>query len=109
MLHRTGRDEDIDPGDKRSEGSLPQELHLHVYEEVFGLAHLSLQVDCACEAVQLARAEVALLVAPSDADDDVVAGVGGGRPNAKNLGRDDNVGLEAELVVRDSHRGVLTV
>lgn len=109
MLNSAGCDENIDPGDKRGEGSLPQELHLHIYQEVFGLADLSLQVHCAREAVQLAGAEVALLVTLSDADNNVVASVSGGRSNPEDLGWDDNVGLKAELVVRDSHRGVLTV
>lgn len=108
-LHGGGCDEDVDPGQERGERPLPQQSHLHIYKEVFGLAYLPLQVDGACEAVQLPRGEVALLVALGDADDDVVAGVGGGRANPEDLGRDDDVGLEAELVVRDPQRGVLAI
>lgn len=109
VLHSTGCDEDIDPGKERGERPLPQQLHLHVYQEVFGLADLSLQVHSPGEAVQLSGAEVALLVAFDDADDNVVARVGGGWSDSENLGRNDDVGLEAELVVRDAYRRVLTV
>lgn len=70
---------------------------------------MSLQVDGAHEVVELPGAEVALLIALGDADDDMVARVGGGRSDSKDLGRDDDVGLEAELVVRDPHGRVLTV
>lgn len=108
-LHSAGCDEDIDPGEEGGERPLPQQLHLHVYQEVFGLADLSLQEDSACVAVQLPGAEVALLVAPYDADDDMVARVGRGRSDSKDLGWDDDVGLEAELVVGDPQRRVLTV
>lgn len=108
-LHGAGCDEDIDPGEERGERALPQQLHLHIDQEVFGLADLSLQVDGACETVQLPGAEVALLVAFDDADDDVVAGIGRGRSDSEDLGGNDDVGLEAELVVRDADGGVLTV
>lgn len=109
MLHGAGRDEDIDPGQEGGDRPLSQQLHLHIYQEVFGLADLSLQVDGAREAVQLPGAKVALLVALDDADDDVVAGVSGGRSDSEDLGGGDDVGLEAELVVRDADRGLLTV
>lgn len=109
VLLSAGCDEDIDPGKKRGERPLPQQLHLHIYQEVFGLTDLSLQVDGAHEVVELPGAEVALLIALGDADDDMVARVGGGRSDSKDLGRDDDVGLEAELVVRDPHGRVLTV
>lgn len=108
-LQGTGCDKDIDPGEERGERPLPQQLHLHIYLEVFGLADLFLQVDGARKAVQLPGAEVALLVALDDADDDVIAGVGGRRADAEDLGGNDDVGLEAELVVRDADGGVLTV
>lgn len=50
-----------------------------------------------------------LLVALGDADGDVVTGVGGGGADSEDLGGDDDVGLEAQLVVGDPHRGVLAV
>ena len=71
--------------------------------------HLALQVDGARVGVELARAEVVVLVAPGDADDDVVAGVGRRRPDAEDLCRDDGVGLEAQLVVGDPQRSVLAL
>lgn len=40
-----GCDEDVDPGEETGEGALAQQPHLHVNEEVPGLAHLPLQVD----------------------------------------------------------------
>lgn len=109
MLHNTGRDKDIDSGEERGERPLPQQFHLHIYHEVFRLADLSLQVDGSREAVQLSSAEVTLLVAFDDADDNVVAGVGGGRSDSEDLCRNNDVGLEAELVIRDADGGVLTV
>lgn len=104
LLHHAGCDEDLDPGEERGERPLPQQLHLHIYHEVFGLADLSLQVDGACETVQLPGAEVALLVALDDPDEDVIAGIGGGWSDSEDLGGSDDVGLEAELVVRDADR-----
>lgn len=109
VLHGSGRDEDIDPGEERGDCPLSQQLHLHIYQEVFGLADLFLQVYGAREAVHLSGAEVALLVAFGDADDDVVAGVSRGRSDPEDLGGDDDVGLEAELVVRDADGGLLAV
>lgn len=109
VLHGAGCDKDIDPGKERGERPLPQQLHLHVYQEVFGLGDLSLQVDSACETVQLPGAEVALLVALDDADDDLISGVGWRRSDSEDLGGNDDVGLEAELVVRNAGRRVLTV
>lgn len=108
-LHGTGCNKDVDPGEERGERPLPQQLHLHVYQEVSGLADLPLQVDGAREAVELPGAKVAVFVASDDADDDMVAGVGGGRSDSEDLGGNDDVGLEAELVVRDADRGGLTV
>lgn len=70
---------------------------------------MSLQVDGTRETVQPPGAEVALLIALNDADDDVIARVGRGWSNSEDLGRNDDVGLEAELVVRDADGGVLTV
>lgn len=108
-LHSAGCDEDVDPGKERSERPLPQQLHLYIYQEVFGLSDLSLQVDSTREAVQLAGAEVALLVSLTDADDYLVTRVGGGRSYSEDLRRNDDVGLEAELVVRYADGGVLTI
>lgn len=70
---------------------------------------MSLQVDRSHEAVKLPGAEVALLVAFDDTDEDVIPGVGRGRPNSEDLGGGDDVGLEAELVVCDAQGGGLTV
>lgn len=109
MLLSAGRYEDVDPGQEGGERPLPQEPHLHVYQEVFGLVDFSLQVDGACEAVQLAGAEVALFIALYDADDDVITRVGGGRSDPENLSWNDDVVLEAELIVGDPHGRVLTV
>lgn len=108
-LHDTRSDKDINPGKERGECSLPQQLHLHIYQEIFGFADLSLQIDSACETVQLPGAEVALFVALDDADEDVITGIGGGWSDSEYLGRGNDVGLEAELVVRDADRGILTV
>lgn len=104
VLHGAGCDKDIDPGEERGERPLPQQLHLHVYQEVFGLRDLPLQVDGACETVQLPGAEVALLVALDDADDNLISRVGRGWSDSEDLGGNDDVGLEAELVVRDAGR-----
>lgn len=109
LLHHTGCDEDIDPGEERGERPLPQQLHLHIYEKVFGLTHLSLQVDRSREAVKLPGTEVAFFIAFDDTDEDVIPGVGWGRPNSEDLGGGDDVGLEAELVIRDAQGGGLTV
>lgn len=104
-----GCDEDVDPGEEGGDGALAQQLHLHVDEEVPGLAHLPLQVDGPREAVELPGAEVAVLVASQDADEDAIPGVGRRRPDAEDLSRGDDVGLEAELVVGDAQRGVEAV
>lgn len=88
---------------------MPQQLHLHVDEEVLGLAHLPLQVDGSHEAVELPGAEEALMVASDDADEDVIPGVGRRRPDAEDLRGSDGVGLEAELVVGDAERRVEAV
>lgn len=103
------RDEDVDPGEEGGEGALPPQLHLYIEQEVARLRELALQVDGAGVGVELPGAEVAALVAVSDADDDVVAGEGGRRTHAEDQRRDDDVGLEAELVVRDPQRQVLAL
>lgn len=109
VLHSAGCDKDIDPGEERGERPLPQQLHFHIYQEVFRLMDLSLQVDGAREAVELPGAEVALLIALDDADDNMITRVGRGWSDSEDLGRNDDVGLEAELVVCDAYRGVLAV
>ena len=68
-----------------------------------------MQVHSTCVGVQLPGAEVVFLVALCDADDNVVSGVGRGGSDAEDLSRDDNVGLEAEVVVGDSLGRVLTL
>lgn len=109
MLHSAGCDKYIYPGQERGERPLSQQLHLHIYLEVFGLEDLSLQVDSSGIAVELTRAEVALFIAFCDADDNLVTGVRRGRSDPEDLCWNDDVGLEAELVVGDPHGGVLTL
>lgn len=108
-LHGVACDEDVDAGVERGERPLPPQLHLHVDEEVPRAFHLPLQVHGAGVVVQLPRAEVVVLVALRDADDDVVPRVRRGGPDAEDLSGDDDVGLEAEVVVSDSERRVLAV
>lgn len=95
-------DEHVDAGQESCECSLTQQLHFHVDEEVPCLLHLPVQVHGAREAVELPRAEIAFLVSARDADDDVVARIGGRGSDAEDLSWDDDVGLEAQLVVRDA-------
>lgn len=88
---------------------MPQQLHFHIYQEVFGLADLSLQVDGTCEAVQLACAEVALFIPLCDANDNMISRVGRVRADSEDLSWNDDVGLIRELVVSDPQGRVLTV
>lgn len=108
-LERVAGYEDVDPGLERGERPLSPKLHLHVDKEIPRTFNLSMQVHGASVGVQLPGAEVVLLVALRDADDDVVPRVGWGRSDAEDLGGDDDVGLEAEVVVGDSQGSVLTV
>lgn len=64
--------------------------------------HLAVQVDGTREAVELPCAEVAFFVSSGDADDDVVTRVGGRGSYTEDLSGDDDVGLEAHLVVCDA-------
>lgn len=102
-------DEDVDAGVEGGERPLPPQLHLHVDEEVPRAFDLPLQVHGAGVGVQLPRAEVVVLVALRDADDDVVPRVRWGGSDTEDLSGDDDVGLEAEVVVGDSERRVLTL
>lgn len=102
-------DENVNFGKKSSVGSLPPQFHFHIQQEVFGLLDLPLQVHDARVGVEPAGAEVALLVALGDGEDDVVPGVGRGGPDPEDVGWDHDVGLEVELVVGDAHRGVLAL
>lgn len=68
-----------------------------------------MQVHGARVGIQLPDAEVVFLVSLRDADDDIVSRVGGGGANAEDLRRDDDVGLEAEVIVGDSNGRVLTL
>lgn len=68
-----------------------------------------MQVHGARVGVELAGAEVVLLVALRDGHDDVVPRVRRGGSDPEDLSRDDDVGLEAEVVVGDSQGGVLAV
>lgn len=108
-LEGAAGDEDVDLGLEGGKRSLSPELHLHRDQEISGTVDLPVEVDRARVGVQLPGAEVVLLVPLRDGDDDVVSGVGGGRSDAEDLRRDDDVGLEAEVIVGDSQRGVLTV
>lgn len=108
-LHDAGRDKDVNPGKEGGERPLSQQLHLHVDQEVSGLVDLSLQVDGSREAVEFPGAEITLLVALYDADDDLIAGVGGRRADPEDLCGRDDVGLEAEMVIGDADRRALTV
>lgn len=71
--------------------------------------NLPLQVHGARVGVQFPGAEVGSLIAVRDGHDDVVPGVGRGGADAEYLSGDDDVGLEAEVVVGDSHRRVLAL
>lgn len=101
-------DENVDPGLERGERSLPPKLHLHGDEEIPRTFDLSVQVHGTRVRVQLAGAEVVFLIPLRDGDDDVVTRVCRGGSDAEDLGGDDNVGLEAEVIVGDSQRRVLT-
>lgn len=68
-----------------------------------------MQVNGARVRVELPGAEVVLLVALRDGHDDVVPRVCGRGSDPEDLGRDDDVGLEAEVVVGDPQRRVLAV
>lgn len=68
-----------------------------------------MQVHGARVRVELPGAEVVLLVALRDGHDDVVPRVRGRGSNPEDLSRDDDVGLEAEVVVGDPQRRVLAV
>lgn len=102
-------DENVDPGLERGERSLPPKLHLHNDEEIPRTFDLSVQVHGARVRVQLAGAEVVFLIPLRDGDDDVVTRVCRGGSDAEDLGGDDDVGLEAEVIVGDSQRRVLTL
>lgn len=101
------RNKDINSGQEGSEGSLSQQPHLHIDDEVPRLSDLSVQVHGAHVTVELAGAEVALVIALGDPDDDVVARVSWGGAYPEDLCGHNDVGLEAELVVGDAHWGVL--
>lgn len=109
LLEWVGCDEDIDPGLERGERPLSPKLHLHVQQEISGTFHLPVQVHGARVGIQLPGAEVVLLIPLCDADDDVVSRVGRGGSDAEDLSGDDDVGLEAEVVVGDSQGRVLTL
>lgn len=68
-----------------------------------------MQVHSTCVGIQLPGAEVVFLIALRDADDDVVSRVGRGGSDTEDLCRDDDVGLEAEVIVGDPQRRVLTL
>lgn len=71
--------------------------------------NLAVQVHGTRVGIQLSGAEVVVFISLGDADDNVVPGVSRGRSNTEDLGRNDDVGLEAEVVVGDSQRRGLTL
>lgn len=88
---------------------LSPKLHLHVDKEVPWTFNLSMQVHSTRVGIQLPGAEVVLLISLCDADYNVVSRVCRGGSNAEDLSRDDDVGLEAEVVVGDSQWRALTL
>lgn len=68
-----------------------------------------MQVHGARVRVELPGAEIVLLVALRDGHDDVVPRVCGRGSDPEDLSWDDDVGLEAEVVVGDPQRRVLAV
>lgn len=66
-----------------------------------------MHVDGAGVRVQFSGAEVALLIAPVDGDDNVVSRVGRRGADAEDLSGNDDVGLKAQLVVGDPCWSVL--
>lgn len=109
LLERAGCDEDVDLGLESGKRPLSPKLHLHMEQEIPRTLHLSVQVHGTGVGVQLPGAEVVFLISVRDADDDVVSRVGGGGPDAEDLSGDDDVGLEAEVVIGDSQRSVLAI
>lgn len=63
-----------------------------------------MQVHRACVGIQLPCAKVVRLISLRDANNNIVSGVGGRGSDAEDLSRDDNVGLEAKVIVSDSQR-----
>lgn len=109
VLEDVSCDEDIDPGEEGGEGTLPPQLHLHVDEEVPRVLDGPVQVDGAGVGIEFSCAEEAVLIPLGDAEDDVVSSVGRGGAYAEDLGGDDYVGLEAQLVVGYPHWCVLAL
>lgn len=68
-----------------------------------------MQVHGARVGIQLPGAEVVFLISLRDADDNVVSRVCRGGSDAEDLSGDDDVGLEAEVIVGDSQWRVLTL
>lgn len=68
-----------------------------------------MQVHSARVGVELPGAEVVLFIALGDGYDDVVPRVCGWGSDPEDLSRDDDVGLEAEVVVGDPQWRVLAV
>lgn len=97
----------MDVSEEGGQGPLSPELHLHVQQEVPGHGRPALDVDGASVGVEFARAEVSILVAGGDGDADVVPGERRRRAHAEDQGRDQDVGLEAQMVEGDpSGRGL---
>lgn len=109
VLVRVAGDEDVDPGLESGKRPLSPKLHLHGDQEILLPFNLSMQVHGARVGVQLPRAEVVLLVSLRDAHDDIVSRKRRGRSDTEDLSGDDDVGLEAQVVVGDSQGRVLTV
>lgn len=70
---------------------------------------LPLQIQGTGKAVKPACAKVSFFIATWDANDDTVTRVGGRGADAKDLSRDDDVGLETKLVIGDADWHVLAL
>lgn len=108
-LEGASGDEDVDTGLEGGECSLPPELHLGRDEEIPWTLDLPVKVHSARVRVELPGAEVVLLIALRDGHNDVVPRVCRRGSDSEDLSRNDDVGLEAEVVVGDPQRRVLAV
>lgn len=107
--HGVSCDEDIDAGKECGDGALAQQLHLHVNEEVTWAMRLPLQVHGSSKAVEPACAKVTFFVSSWNANDDAITRVGRRGANTEDLRRDDDVSLEAKLVIGDANWHVLAL
>lgn len=102
-------EEDVDAGEEGVDGALSQQLHLYVDEEVTRAMRLPLQVHGSGKAVESACAKVTFFIATWDANNDVITCVGWRGADAEDLRWDDDVSLEAKLVIGDADWQVLAL